>query len=376
MTVRKKKKGWMVDFYFTFPDGTKERIRKSAPGRTKPEAEAYEKFLLRELIIPTPPKKKEVPPTLRNFSDEFMELHVLPNSKASTIKDRRMIFKRHLLPALGLLALDEIDTRKIDGYKSKNKKSGLSKKTINNHLAVLSRCLTKAKEWKIIDSVPKIHWFKVPKTDFDFFDFEEADRLLSAANATAEPEWYTMIMLALRTGVRQNEILGLRWDDVDLKRGQIQINQGNWRGHIDTPKGGRSRSIPLSPQCLDTLKKHRHLRGEFVFCQEDGRPHTDGQCKWPLWSACRNAGLRRIGWHVLRHTFASHLVMRGVSLKAVQELLGHTTIEMTMRYAHLSPEVTREAVTSLDGGTLGHQLGIDSKKMSTASATDCNDREK
>ena len=68
----------------------------------------------------------------------------------------------------------------------------------------------------------------------------------------------------------------------------------------------------------------------------------------PLWRACKKAGLRQIGWHALRHTFASHLVMRGASIKAVQELLGHSSIQMTMRYAHLAPEVARDAVNLLD----------------------------
>jgi integrase len=73
-----------------------------------------------------------------------------------------------------------------------------------------------------------------------------------------------------------------------------------------------------------------------------------GRCKWPLWSACRKAGLQRIGWHALRHTFASHLVMRRAPLKAGQELLGRSTIEMTMRYSHLSPDVRKDAVRLLD----------------------------
>lgn len=74
-----------------------------------------------------------------------------------------------------------------------------------------------------------------------------------------------------------------------------------------------------------------------------------------FWRATRKAGLRHIGWHTLRHTFASHLAMRGVPLKAVQELLGHATIEMTMRYAHLSPHIPRDAVKLLDhGGRLGN----------------------
>ena len=78
---------------------------------------------------------------------------------------------------------------------------------------------------------------------------------------------------------------------------------------------------------------------------------TENECKHPLWRTCRRAGLRIIGWHSLRHTFASHLVMRGAPLKAVQELLGHADIRMTMRYSHLSPSVRRDAVALLDSST-------------------------
>jgi len=90
------------------------------------------------------------------------------------------------------------------------------------------------------------------------------------------------------------------------------------------------------------------FRGELVFAKEDGRMLTQGDCKHPLRRACRVAGIRQVSWHVLRHSFASHLAMRGVALKAVQELLGHSTMEMTMRYAHLSPDVRRDAVRLLD----------------------------
>lgn len=76
------------------------------------------------------------------------------------------------------------------------------------------------------------------------------------------------------------------------------------------------------------------------------------ECEHPLWRACRKVALRRIGWHVLRHSFASHLAIPGVPLKVVQELLGHATMDMTMRYAHLSPNIPREAVKALDGGAV------------------------
>ena len=100
---------------------------------------------------------------------------------------------------------------------------------------------------------------------------------------------------------------------------------------------------------ISTLKTHRHLRGPYVFCDAAGKRLTHSIIKDVVPSICAKAGLaKRITTHGLRHTFASHLIMRGKSLKAVQELLGHESIEMTLRYAHLSPDVKREAVQSLD----------------------------
>src|SRR6478752_2725835 len=108
------------------------------------------------------------------------------------------------------------------------------------------------------------------------------------------------------------------------------------------------REIPLSAFTVEALKAHRRGKAKLVFAQH-GRMNKKDECKWPLRRACRNAGLREVGWHALRHTFASQLAMKGVPLGSIQELLGHSTIEMTMRYAHLSPEVGRAAVSLLDG---------------------------
>jgi integrase len=154
------------------------------------------------------------------------------------------------------------------------------------------------------------------------------------------------------------ELRALQCDDVDLVAGRLIVRRNVWRGHFSTPKSGRNREIPLSDDALKALKAQRHLRGELVLCADDGRELTENECKWPIWRACKRAGLRRISWYVLRHTFASHLVRKGVPLKAVQELMGHATIEMTMRYAHLSPDVRRSAVQLLDhGNTVATQLG-------------------
>jgi integrase len=272
-------------------------------------------------------------------------------NKPSTQQDKASILRNHLTPSFGKKRLHDITYAAIQDYAAL-KAMKLSKKTVNNHLTVLRRLLVVAKKRGLIQAVPEIEWLKAPDPEFDFLDFEEAERLLAGAE---EAEWRTMILVALRTGMRQGEILALRWEDVDLVKGQLSVRRSVTREIITTPKSGRSRDIPLGDEVLAALKAHRHLRGQLVFCTDYGRMLKKNEVKHPLWRATKKAGLRRIGWHTLRHTFASHLAMRGVPLKAVQELLGHATIEMTMRYAHLSPHIPRDAVKLLDhGGRLGN----------------------
>jgi integrase len=190
--------------------------------------------------------------------------------------------------------------------------------------------LTLAVDWKEADQVPKVSWMKIPKPDFDFLSFEEADRLVS----TAEPEWKTMVLVALHTGLRLGELTALQWDCVDLIAGRVIVKRNLYRGRLGSPKNGRSREIPLSNTALRALKTHRHLRGPWVFCTANGQLlNAYNRCENAIARQCRRAGLRPVGWHTLRHSFASHLVMKGAPLKVVQELMGHATIEMTMRYS-------------------------------------------
>ena len=339
------KQCWMVDVIVVHPDGQRERVRRVAPLQTKREAERYERELRRDLLDGEPQQstKAEVP-TFASFAKRFLGTYARSNNKRSEIESKQTILRVHLTPVFGELPLDRVDALRVEAYKARKLKEGLSAKTINNQLTVLRRMLAIAVEWGLVDAVPPVRWLRTPPPEFDFLTFDEAARLIEGA----DPEWRSMITVALRTGLRLGELLALRWRDVDLEAGRLVVRQAAARGVVSTPKNGRSREVPLSDDAQAALRDQRHERGELVFCGRDGSLLSRNACRRPLWRACKRAGIRRIGWHALRHSFASQLVMRGASMKAVQELLGHSTIEMTMRYAHLSPDARRSAVRLLD----------------------------
>lgn len=357
MSVRKEKRRspktgevrekYRVDVTVMMPDGSTKRVAKDAPVQTKRDAEKYEQELKRSILDGTFGRKEEKPvPTLAEFEKEFISNYAEANNKLSEVQTKKSTIKNHLVPAFGKLKLDQIGLREIEAFKSAKMKEKKAAKSVNNYLTVLHKLLSVAQEWGLIPFVPKVKWLRVPPNKFDFLTFEEADRLVAAG--AADPEWRTMILFGLRTGMRLGELIALTWDDIDLVSGRVVVSRNLSRGEITTPKNNKTREIPLGDEILAAMKRHRHLRGDVVFCTSAGAMFTKGETKHPLWRACKKAGLRRIGWHVLRHSFASHLVMRGVPLKAVQELLGHSTIKMTERYAHLSPDVRKDAVRLLD----------------------------
>jgi len=122
-----------------------------------------------------------------------------------------------------------------------------------------------------------------PKPEFDFLSFEEAHRLVAAA----DDEWKCMIVVALRTGLRLGELLALRREDRDLVAGVLHVRQSVTRGIITEPKSGKGRDVPLSNDALAALKEQQHLRGPLVFCADDGRMFKKNETKWPLWRACK-----------------------------------------------------------------------------------------
>ena len=342
MSVRREgDRRWRIDVVVRRA-GERVRVREAATSRAA--ALARERELRAQVDDGWRPGVKA--PTFAEWSKDFVNVYAVNNNKPSEVETKRSVLRVHLLPAFGEMRLDEIGLVHVERFKADELARGAKPKSINNDLTIVRKSLDVAREWgKLAGAPPKIKWLRFVKPERDFFAFEEAVRLLEGA----DPEWRAMILIGLRTGLRLGELLALTWDAVDLVAGRLRVRQAAARGIVGTPKNDRHREVPLSDEARAALRGlSSRLQGKLVFPGPGGAMLTRGECRHPLWRACRKAGLRRVGWHILRHTFASHLVMRGVPLRTIQELMGHSTIEMTMRYAHLSPDVRRDAVKLLD----------------------------
>ena len=131
----------------------------------------------------------------------------------------------------------------------------------------------------------------------------------------------------------------------------MRIERSEWKGHVTATKGGRLRYVPLTIRLATALREHRHLKGPRVVCNDNGSPLTMRLVQGLVARAARRAGLCNVGVHVLRHSFCSHLAMRGAPARAIQELAGHQDLVTTHRYMHLSPAAIESAIRLLDNGT-------------------------
>lgn len=349
-----KRGGFQVDIRFMWPDGDQFRERKCSPvpsrSGSKRWGEAREAALLsagKAAFIAKSVEKKEVP-TLVQFQNRFIDGYAVANrQKASTVATKKRILRLHLVPLLGDTPLDAIDDEKVQLLKAKLHTHG--SKTVNNILNVLSRLLHVAVEWKVIERMPcTIKLLRTVTPVMAFYEFDEYERLVQAARKVS-PLVALMVLLAGDAGLRRGEILGLQQDDIDLKRGVVHVQRAIWQGVEDVPKGGRGRIVPLTTALAEALRANRHLRGDRVLYANDGSQVDENTLQEWMETATRRAGLAATrSLHILRHTFCSHLAMRGAPAKAIQELAGHQSLTTTMRYMHLSPAARESAIALLN----------------------------
>jgi integrase len=219
---------WRYRKRLRLQDGTELRISGTPAINTKMAAETAERaHILRAQAMPSAPAaqepqpRKEVP-SFRAFAEDFMAGYVRANNKPSEQTAKASILKKHLLPTFGRVPLDRIGVQEIEKMKAALLER-VSRKRVNNILNVLNKILKYAHELEVIERVPRIKTLKVPPTAFDFFTYEELDRLVDAASE--EPEWQAAIIVAGDAGLRMGEILALQWEDIDLATGTLTAIQ-------------------------------------------------------------------------------------------------------------------------------------------------------
>jgi len=345
---RYRKGGWEVDIRVALPDGRLVRERRKAPVVSKSGALRWGEARARVILFHDPAKsrRKEVP-TLREFYPRFLDGYARANrQKPSGVAAKETVCRVHLDPVLGTRRLDAIGNEEVQRLKVHM--TGKTPKTVNNVLTVLNTLLRVAVEWSVIDRMPcRVQLLRVPKTQAGFLDFDEYGRLVEAAKAVSA-EAHLVVLLGGDAGLRCGEIMGLEWPDVDFSRRQLRVQRSEWKSKVTAPKGGRPRTIPLTKRLAEALRAHMHMRGPRVLYQEDGQSLTQKVVRNLGLRAGRKAGFAKQGIHILRHTFCSHLAMRGAPARAIQELAGHQDLSTTQRYMHLSPAAIESAVRLLE----------------------------
>jgi integrase len=314
--------------------------------------------------------------TAAEYLRRWLRDYVSHNCAPSTVIRYTGIIERHLIPRIGALLLRDLRPAHIQatygealapGGRLDGKPGPLSPRTVLQHHRVLKEALSHAVEWQLIarnpaDAVRPPHF---RRREMRVLSPEEARRFLELAQ---DSPYYVLIYLALSTGARMGELLGLRWADLDLNSGTMRITRtAGWLPGVgvvfSTPKTQRAvRPVALSRDTVDVLRRHRRAQLEtrltlgpayedqdLVFAWATGRPQNRGAVRRELQQLAAKAGFEGLRFHDLRHTAATLMLAAGVNPKVTSERLGHATVAFTLdTYSHVLPDMQRQAAEAMD----------------------------
>lgn len=345
MTQRKIGNSWWVDITYS---GI--RHRKKSPANTKEGAKTYEAHLRRSLAqgetLEDSDKKRKRAQPFDEYAWIWFQTYVVVHNKPSEIVRKRHVLNKQIIPFFRKTPINKISTLQVEQFKAHLVTSGLSNRSINCHLWLLGKCLRDADEWYELPSLPKIKTLKTPPDEVSFLEKAECERLL----ANLDGQWREIVLTALKTGLRLGELRALRWQDINWDKKLLSVNH-TWcqvsKGLV-APKSNKGRTVPLTHDVYSLLLRRRAEDSEFIFSNGYGYRFGCQPLNNAIAKACKNANIRKITCHCLRHTYASHLALAGVPLVVIQRLLGHSSIQMTMRYAHLSNSSLNDAIGALE----------------------------
>ena len=367
----KKNDRWVGSFH------TQDGKRRYVYGKI--EAEAREKlraaqYAEKQGILATGPQQ-----TVKQFLEYWLEEVHKPAIRTSSYVHYRALLDKHIFPALGHIRVQRLTIQQVESFYAQLAKKGLSSKSIRDIHGVLRKALAHAVYLNLVSrnvcDIVKKSLPRKEKYEFHVLTKEQARRLLDQVQGD---RLEALIVLAITTGMRRGELVALRWSDVHLQEGYLQVNRSARRtakAHggilITEPKTASSRrKIVLSSFLIDVLTQHRAKQEKerqtvgstwqehgLVFCnRRGGILNPDSLRKW-FQGKLVQAGLPSMRFHDLRHSAATLLLEMGVHVKVVSELLGHSTITTTLDiYSHVLPSIQRDAIDKLsnmfdDAGT-------------------------
>ena len=302
---------------------------KTSEAKRHTLAELIDRYI--KTVLPTKPKSKEKQTAQLGWWKEQIGAYALAD----------------VTPALIVQHRDKL----IGGITVRGKPR--SPATVVRYMAALSHAFSIAvKEWGWIDDSPmrKVSKPRESRGRVRFLSDDERVRLLKACKESSNPYLYPAVVLALSTGMRHGEIMGLTWDDVDLQRGRAVLHE---------TKNGERRAVAITGHVLELLKelgKVRRIDSNLLFPSRENRPQKPQKpidLRTPWEAALKKADIRDFRFHDLRHSAASYLAMNGASLAEIAEVLGHKTLQMVKRYAHLSEGHTAGVVESMNQKIFG-----------------------
>lgn len=340
------------------------RKRKAFYGRTRKEAQEKLQRALADLqrgILPVSEKQ-----TVGEFLQAWLTDVAKPTLRPRTYRRYHEIVHLHLLPTLGHVVLAKLAPSQVQKMLNDKLASGLSPATVTYILAVLRRALGQAEKWQLVTrNVAKlVDAPRVSREEVQPFTVEEVLRLLDVARGH---RLYALFVVAVALGLREGELLGLRWQDVDFERGTltvaVQLQTIDGKHVLTEPKTARSRRTLQLPQfVLDILQQHRANQlleksqlGEswrehgLVFASSVGTPVPARNLLRLWYGMLQKAGLPKRPFHTLRHTAASYLLAMGCDIRTVQQVLGHSQVSLTANlYTHVMPTLLQDAAQKMD----------------------------
>ena len=280
--------------------------------------------------------------------------HVMER-KRSTIQDYRGHLRRHLVPFFGERPIDKIEPAQVAQYLKRKRSDGLSSKTVQNHLNFLHGVFAFAikRGWAQSNPVAYVDRPKKnrsPHQRVRFLQPAELDKLIDAVpEDTLGGVERALYLAAALTGLRQGELLALKWLDIDWQVGRVRVADNFTRGQMDTPKSHEGRSVPMAARLareLEDLRRRSRFPADrdLVFCHPDtGHVLDPSKMRKRFKDALAEAGVHEITFHELRHTFGTQMAAAGAPLRAIQEWMGHADAKTTEIYRHYAPDPSNGA---------------------------------